>query len=67
MTQITIIGFMFQSSLQKQANKFNKGVVPQHKDIEVPVSTLRMICVKWEQALCTFFESESDFLLPFSL
>ena len=47
MTQITIIGFMFQSSLQKQANNFNKGVVPQYKDIEVPVSTLRLICVKW--------------------
>ena len=46
---------MFQSSLQKQAKKFNKAVVPQHKDVEVLVSTLRVICVKWEQALCTFF------------
>ena len=48
MTQITIIGFMFQSSLQQQADKFSKGIIPQHKDIEVPVSTLRVICVKWE-------------------
>ena len=55
MTEITIIGFMFQSSLRKQANKFSKGIVPQHKGIEIPVSTLRVICVKWEQALCTFF------------
>ena len=48
MTQITIIDFIFQSSLQKQANKFTKGSVPQLNVIEVPVSTLLMICVEWE-------------------
>ena len=37
-TQITIIDFTFQSSLQKQANKFNNWIVPQLNGIEVPVS-----------------------------
>ena len=45
MTQIAII---FQTSLQEQANKFTKGTVPQLKGIEVPVSTLLVICVEWE-------------------
>ena len=44
MTQITIIDLIFQVSLQKQANKFSKGIVPQLKGIEVPVSTLLVIC-----------------------
>ena len=48
MTQITIIDFIFQNSLQKQANKFNKGIVAQLNGIEVPVSTLLVICVEWE-------------------
>ena len=48
MAQITIIDFIFQSSLQKQANKFNKGIVPQLNGIDVPVSILLMICVEWE-------------------
>ena len=48
MTQITIIDFIFQSSLRKQANKFSKGIVPQLKGVEVPVSTLLVICVEWE-------------------
>ena len=44
MTQITIIDLIFQGSLRKQANKFSKGIVPQLKGIEVPVSTLLVIC-----------------------
>ena len=44
MTQITIIDLIFQVSLQKQANKFRKGIVPQLKGIEVPISTLLVIC-----------------------
>ena len=48
MTQITIIDFTFQTSLQQQANKFTKGIVPQLKGIEVPVSTPLVICVEWE-------------------
>ena len=48
MTQIVIINFIFQTSLQEQANKFTKGIVPQLKGIEVPVSTLLVICVEWE-------------------
>ena len=54
MTQITIIGCLFQRSLPKQANKFNKGSVPQHKGIEIPVSTLRVICVKWDERFALF-------------
>ena len=44
MKQITIIDLIFQVSLRKQANKFSKGIVPQLKGIEVPVSTLLVIC-----------------------
>ena len=55
LTQIAIIDFIFQSSLPKQANKFNIGIVLQLNDIEVPVSTLFLICVEWQWELCTFF------------
>ena len=48
MTQITIIDFIFQRSLRKQVNKITKGIVPQLNNIDVPVSTLLVICVKWE-------------------
>ena len=48
MTQITIIDFIFQSSLRKQVDKFSKGIVPQLKGIEIPVSTLLVICVEWK-------------------
>ena len=48
MTQITIIDFIFQRSLPKQVNNFAKGIVPQPKGIEVPMSALRVICVGWE-------------------
>ena len=47
MTQITIIDLIFQNSIRKQANKFSKGIVPQLKGIEAPVSTLLVICVEW--------------------
>ena len=55
MTEITIIDFIFQSSLRKQVNNFTKGIVPQLNGIELPVSTLLVICVEWEWELCTFF------------
>ena len=61
MTQITILGFMFQRSLQKQANKFNKGVVPQHKGIEIPVSTLRAICVNGNERFALFSNPTQTF------
>ena len=48
MTQITIIDFIFQISLRKHVNNFTKGIFPQAKGIEVPVSALLMICVAWE-------------------
>ena len=48
MTQITIIDFIFQSSLPKQVNNFTEGIVPQLNGIEVPVSTLLVICVEWK-------------------
>ena len=48
MTQITIIDFIFQRSLQKQVNKFTKGIVRQLNGTEEPVSTLLVICVEWE-------------------
>ena len=46
-TQITIIDLIFQGSLRKQAKKFSKGIVPQLKGIEAPVSTLLVICFGW--------------------
>ena len=46
-TQITIIDLIFQGSLRKQAKKFSKGIVPQLKGIDVPVSTLLVICFGW--------------------
>ena len=48
MTQITIIGFIFQISDRKQVNNFTKGIVPQLNGIEELVSTLLVICVEWE-------------------
>ena len=48
MRQITIIDFIFQRSLRKRVNKITKGIVPQLKSIEVPVSTLLVICVELE-------------------
>ena len=48
MTQITIIDFIFQISLRKHVNNFTKGIVPQPKGIEVPMSAHRVICVGWE-------------------
>ena len=55
MTQITIIGFIFQNFLSKQVDNFTKGIVPQLNGIEGIVSTLIVICVEWEWELCTFF------------
>ena len=46
-TKITIIDLIFQESLRKQANKFSKGIVPQLKGIEIPVSLLLVICFEW--------------------
>ena len=48
MTQITIIGFIYQISARKQVNNFSKGIVPQLNGIEELVSTLLVICVEWE-------------------
>ena len=47
MTQITIIDFIFQISRRKHVNNFTKGIVPQPKGIELPVSTLLGIHVEW--------------------
>ena len=54
MKQITIIDLIFQVSLRKQANKFSEGIVPQFKGIEVPVSTLLVICFEWVRANVIF-------------
>ena len=47
-TQITIINFIFERSLPKQVNNFTEGIVPQLNGIEVPLSTLLVICVEWK-------------------
>ena len=46
MTQITIINFIFQSSLQQQVNNFTKGIVPHLNGIGEAVSTIHVICVE---------------------
>ena len=62
MTQITIIDYIFESSLRQRVNNFTKGIVPHLNGNGEPLITIHVICVEWEGELCTFSQADSDFL-----